>query len=109
MFCPRANRNIPPGLGNIQMSSTNNAGAAAASSFASFAKLFQVPGINTLPAFDANSFTEAFKVPGFDAAALLDIQRRNVEALIKANQTLVQGLQTVAQHQSEIAKQAVAQ
>jgi phasin family protein len=91
------------------MNSTNNAGAAAASSLASFAKLFQVPGTNTLPAFDANSFTEAFKVPGFDATALLDIQRRNVEALIAANQTLAQGLQTVAQRQSEIARQAVAQ
>ena len=67
------------------------------------------PVVAILPAFDANSFTEAFKVPGFDATALLDIQRRNVEALIAANQTLAQGLQTVAQRQSEIARQTVAQ
>src|SRR3954454_6251586 len=81
--------------------------AAPAPSFNSSAKLFQVPGFDKLPAFDAASL--AFKLPGFDVNTVVDIQRRNVEALTAANQTLVQGLQTVAQRQGEIARQSVKQ
>src|SRR4051794_4385426 len=84
-----------------------DAKAAPAPSFNSFAKLFQLPGFDKLPAFDAASL--AFKLPGFDLNTVVDIQRRNVEAVTAANQTLVQGLQTVAQHQGEIARQSVKQ
>jgi phasin family protein len=80
------------------MATTNRADAPAKaplSSFNSFAKLFPVPG-----------FT---KLPGFDVTTVLDIQRRNVEALSTANQTIAQGLQTVVQRQGEIARQSVKQ
>jgi phasin family protein len=80
------------------MATTNRADApakASLSSFNSFAKLFPVPG-----------FT---KLPGFDVTTVLDIQRRNVEALTAANQTIVQGLQTVARRQGEIARQSAKQ
>src|SRR3954464_1860221 len=86
-----------------------DAKAAPAPSFSSFAKLFQLPGFDKLPAFDAASFTQASKLPGFDVNTVVDIQRRNVEALTAANQTLVQGLQTVVQRQGEIARQSVKQ
>src|SRR3954466_5398133 len=86
-----------------------DAKAAPAPSFNSFAKLFQVPGFDKLPAFDAASLTRAFKLPGFDVNTVVDIQRRNVEALTAANQTLVQGLHTVVQRQGEIARQSVKQ
>ena len=85
------------------MATTNRADnptAAPIPSFNSFAKL---------PAFDAASFTQAFKLPGFDVNTVLDIQRRNVEALTAANQTIAQGLQTVVQRQGEIARQSVKQ
>jgi len=81
-------------------SRTDNPTAAPIPSFNSLAKL---------PAFDAASFTQAFKLPGFDVTTVLDIQRRNVEALIAANQTIAQGLQTVVQRQGEIARQSVKQ
>jgi len=80
------------------MATTNRADALAKaplSSFNSFAKLFPVPG-----------FT---KLPGFDVTTVLDIQRRNVEALTAANQTIAQGLQTVVQRQGEIARQSAKQ
>ena len=79
---------------------TDNPTAAPIPSFSSFARL---------PAFDAASFTQAFKLPGFDVTTVLDIQRRNVEALTAANQTIAQGLQTVVQRQGEIARQSVRQ
>src|SRR3954453_1944337 len=84
-----------------------DAKAAPAPSFNSFAKLFQLPGFDKLPAFDAASL--AFKLPGFDVTTVVDIQRRNVEAVTAANQTLVQGLQTVVQRQGEIARQSIKQ
>src|SRR3954447_14496430 len=60
-----------------------------------------------VPSF--NSFAKLFHVPGFDVNTIVDIQRRNVEALTAANQTVVQGLQTVMQRQGEIARQSVKQ
>src|ERR687889_2932741 len=86
---------------------TDAKATAPAPSFNSFAKLFQVPGFDKLPAFDAASL--AFRLPGFDVNTVVDIQRRNVEAVTAANQTVVQGLQTVAQRQGEIARQSVKQ
>jgi phasin family protein len=85
------------------MATTNRADnptAAPIPSFSSFAKL---------PAFNAASFTQAFKPPGFDVNTVLDIQRRNVEALTATNQTIAQGLQTVVRRQGEIARQSAKQ
>src|SRR3954454_13152389 len=98
----RTSRDIPSGSGFILMATTNRADTTAAPipSFSSFTKL---------PAFDAASFPQAFKLPGFDVTTVLDIQRRNVEALIAANQTIAQGLQTIARRQGEIARQSVKQ
>jgi phasin family protein len=61
------------------------------------------------PAPSFNSFAKLFQVPGFDVNTVVDIQRRNVEALTAANQTIAQGLQTVVQRQGEIARQSVKQ
>jgi phasin family protein len=88
---------------------TDAKATAPAPSFNSFAKLFQVPGFDKLPAFDAASLAQAFKLPGFGVNTVVDIQRRNIEAVTAANQTLVQGLQTVAQRQGEIARQSIKQ
>src|SRR3954452_22496287 len=85
----------------VSVYSTDAATAAPAPSVNSFAKLFQ------RPAFDAASLD--FKLPGFDVNTVVDIQRRNFEALTAANQTVVQGLQTVMQRQGEIARQSVKQ
>ena len=80
------------------MAMTNRADAPAKAplpSFNAFAKFLPVPGFG--------------KLPGLDVTTVLDIQRRNVEALTAANQTIAQGLQTVVQRQGEIARQSVKQ
>jgi len=84
------------------MATTNRADTTAAPipAFSSFTKL---------PTFNAASSTQAFKLPGFDVNTVLNIQRGNVEALIAANQTIAQGLQTVARRHGEIARQSVKQ
>src|SRR3954452_12753920 len=93
----------------VSVYSTDATTAASAPSFHFFSRLFQVPGSDKLPAFDVASLTRAFKLPGFDVNTVVDIQRRNVEAVTAGNQTLVQGLQTVVQRQGEIARQSVKQ
>ena len=60
--------------------------------------------------FSKFDFTKALgdmKIPGFDAKAIADAQRKNIEALTAANQAAVQGLQAVAQRQAEILNEAM--
>jgi phasin family protein len=71
--------------------------------------IYPTDATTAAPASSFNSFAKLFQVPGFDVNTIVDIQRRNVEALTAANQTIAQGLQTVVQRQSEIARQSVKQ
>ena len=59
--------------------------------------------------FDFSKALGEVKIPGFDAKAIADAQRKNIEALTAANQTAVQGLQAVAQRQAEILSQAMSE
>ena len=57
--------------------------------------------------FDVSKMLGDIKIPGFDMTAMLDAQRKNIEALTAANQAAVQGMQAVAQRQAEILSQAM--
>ena len=70
------------------------------------------------PAFTAPDFTkffntdvmkqfEQFKVPGIDFDAVMASQKKNLEALAKANQTAAEGFQAVMRRQSEILKETM--
>lgn len=50
---------------------------------------------------------EKFKVGNVDVQAILDSQRKNVEAVSAANKVALEGIQAVMKRQSEIAQQAV--
>ena len=56
---------------------------------------------------DFSKFAEQFKVPGVDSQALVEAQRKNVEAMTKANRVALEGVQAVAQRQAEILRQAM--
>jgi phasin family protein len=71
--------------------------------------IYPTDATTATPASSFNSFAKLFQVPGFGINTVVDIQRRNVEALTAANQTIAQGLQTVVQRQGEIARQSVKQ
>jgi phasin family protein len=60
-----------------------------------------------LSKFDVTKMLGDVKIPGFDMQAIMDAQRKNIEALTAANQTAVQGMQAVAQRQAEILSQAM--
>jgi len=57
--------------------------------------------------FDVSKMLGDVKIPGFDMSAMMDAQRKNIEALTAANQAAVQGMQAVAQRQAEILSQAM--
>jgi phasin family protein len=71
--------------------------------------IYPTDATTAAPAPSFNSFAKLFQVPSFGINTVVDIQRRNVEALTAANQTIAQGLQTVVQRQGEIARQSVKQ
>ncbi len=52
---------------------------------------------------------EGFQVPGLDMRAVMESQRKNVEALSQATQRAAQGATEVAQKQAEILRTAVTQ
>lgn len=63
------------------------------------------------PAWDVD-FTKVlgeFKLPGVDVDALLQAQRKNIEALTAANRTAAEGLQAFARRQGEILRQNLAE
>ncbi|MDP2697209.1 phasin family protein [Thalassospira sp.] len=65
----------------------------------------------TNPFFDVDftKFTTDFKLPGVDVNEMMAFQRKNIEALTKANKVAFDGFQAVAQRQSEIFKSLLEQ
>jgi phasin family protein len=57
---------------------------------------------NPLFEMDVTKMLAEFKVPGVDLETVMSSQRKNIEALTKANQLAIEGLQTVARRQAEI-------
>jgi phasin family protein len=59
-----------------------------------FAEMFKSP--------DMGKMFEGFKMPGFDAQAIMDTQKKNMEALVAANQAAVAGYQDFFKKQMAI-------
>lgn len=62
---------------------------------------------NPFPDFDVTRLMSEFRVPGLDTEALLNAQRRNIEALTRANQLAAEGMQAVMKRQAEILRQTM--
>ena len=56
----------------------------------------------TNPFGDFTKMLEQFKLPGFDVPAIMEARRKDVEALVTANQAALQGMQSLAQKQAEM-------
>ncbi|MEM0912172.1 MAG: phasin family protein [Pseudomonadota bacterium] len=54
----------------------------------------------------AKAFSE-FNIPGVDANSIAESQQKNLEALVKANQIAIEGMQSVFQRQAEIMNTAM--
>ena len=54
------------------------------------------------PFGDFTKMLEQFKLPGFDVPAIMEARRKDMEALVQANQTAFQGMQSLAQKQADM-------
>jgi phasin family protein len=50
---------------------------------------------------------QSFQVPGVDVKALVEGQKKNIEAVTSANRAVVEGLQAVAKRQAEILQETM--
>jgi phasin family protein len=57
--------------------------------------------------FDVRKYTEQFQMPGMNSQALMDMQRKNMEAVAQANRIAFEGAQAIAQRQQDIVRQAM--
>lgn len=57
--------------------------------------------------FDVNKMLGDFKVPGVDVEKIMDIHRKNLEAIVAVNKTVAEGLQEMARVQSEMLKESM--
>ena len=68
---------------------------------------------NTNPIDMSNAFgdlakmLEQFKVPGVDTKEIVDARRKDIDALVQANQAIYDGMQAMANMQAELLKAAM--
>jgi phasin family protein len=60
-----------------------------------------------MPFFDFTKLLENYKIPGVDFSALVDREKRNIEALTKANMIAFKGWQDLVGRQTEILQETM--
>src|SRR5690242_6789629 len=65
-------------------------------------------GMMGLPSFDdLTKMVENFKLPGIDVNAIVESQRKDLEALAEANRQAYEGIKALAQRRNEILQEAL--
>ena len=59
------------------------------------------------PVFDFTKLMSQFRLPGVDFAALVDRERKNIEALAKANRIAFEGWQRLVRRQAEMLQETM--
>ena len=60
-----------------------------------------------MPFFDFTKLLENYKVPGVDFSAIVDREKKNIEALTKANTIAFEGWQALVRRQTEILQETM--
>lgn len=60
-----------------------------------------------MPFMDINQLMQQFKIPGVDVSAILEARRKDIEALVAANQQAYEGMQRLGQRQAEMLRDAM--
>jgi phasin family protein len=60
-----------------------------------------------MPNFDFTKLMSDFKLPGVDLATIMDREKKNIEALTKANRVAFQGWQALVHRQAEILQDSI--
>lgn len=69
----------------------------------------EAAGKGEIPIVNVEELLERFRLPGIDLPALMDAQRKNVQALQEANQKAYNGALALAQRQVEILEETMRQ
>jgi phasin family protein len=56
---------------------------------------------------DLTKMLEQFKLPGVDTAEIVEARRKDIEALVQANQAAFEGMQALAKKQTDMLTQAM--
>jgi phasin family protein len=62
-----------------------------------------------MPFMDINQLMEQFRIPGVDLGAMMEARRKDIEALVAANQQAYEGMQKLGQRQAEMLRDAMAE
>jgi len=60
-----------------------------------------------MPFMDINQLMEQFKIPGIDVGGMMEARRKDIEALVAANQQAYAGMQKLGQRQAEMLREAM--
>jgi len=60
-----------------------------------------------MPHLDFSKMLSGYKIPGIDFSALVDREKKNIEALTKANKIAFEGWQALVRRQSEILQETM--
>jgi phasin family protein len=60
-----------------------------------------------MPSFDFTQLMRDFKLPGVDLAAIMDREKKNIEALTEANRVAFEGWQALIRRQAEILQESI--
>jgi phasin family protein len=60
-----------------------------------------------MPFFDFTKLLENYKVPGVDFSAIVDREKKNIEALTKANMIAFEGWQALVRRQTDILQETM--
>ena len=63
--------------------------------------------VGDTPVFDFTKLMSQFRLPGVDFAALVDRERKNIEALAKANRIAFEGWQRLVRRQAEMLQETM--
>jgi phasin family protein len=62
-----------------------------------------------MPFMDIKQLMEQFKIPGVDLGAMMEARRKDIEAVVAANQQAYEGMQKLGQRQAEMLRDAMAE
>jgi phasin family protein len=65
------------------------------------------PADQANPFGDLTKLLEQFKLPGVDTDAIVETRRKDIDALVQANQAAYEGMQALAKKQADMLKQAM--
>ena len=67
----------------------------------------ETPNMGSNPFGDLSTMLEQFKVPGADMSSFIEARRKDVQALVEANQAAYAAMQALARTQSDMLTQAM--